>query len=113
VKTRWKILVVLLLLVVAWIASEWTYPDRVRADLEETKRQLRQQGFRFELADFNSSTSPELRARASAIAPGVPFINKSVTWPLTDTPELMMPIGEHSAVVIWRQEKLTDYQLFN
>ena len=115
-KTRWKISLVLLLLGVCWIAWQWTLPDRVRKELDETRRLLREQGFKFELADFNFSTSPELRARAAAIGTTT---RAAITSGASRGPNLgnyleqLSPITDHSAIVLWREEKLRDYQHYN
>lgn len=41
--------------------------NRLCASVEETRRQLRQQGFRTDLADFNFTLPADFSARASAI----------------------------------------------
>ena len=38
-----------------------------RKSAQDTRRELRRQGFKTDLADFNFSTSDELRARAAAL----------------------------------------------
>jgi hypothetical protein len=80
--------------------------------LEETRRALRQQGFKTDLGEFNFSTSEELRARAA------PLTNLSLVLrpdPLEDLNlvrgansahvNLMTPAGANSARVIWLQEQ--------
>jgi hypothetical protein len=78
--------------------------------VEETRRALRQQGFKTDLTEFNFSTSPELRARAAAltnadlVGGSIRDARRSVLR--QETPDLMATVGSNAALVVWRQEKL-------
>jgi hypothetical protein len=84
--------------------------------VEETRRALRQQGFKTDLTEFNFSTSPELRARAAALTRGE-FSRSSTRdsgygWSSLarpDHPDLMAAVGTDAALVVWKQEKLLFY----
>ena len=81
--------------------------------LEETRRTLRQQGFKTDLSEFNFSTSPELRRRSAALTnfepsravrTGADYAHRAVLR--QEKPELMSAVGSHSALVVWKQDKL-------
>jgi hypothetical protein len=84
--------------------------------VEETRRALRQQGFKTDLTEFNFSTSPELRARAAALTRGE-FSRSSTRdsgygWSSLARPDhsdLMAAVGTDAALVVWKQEKLLFY----
>jgi len=72
--------------------------------VEETKRALRQQGFKTDLTEFNFSASAEFRARTAALTFAGPHLRRP---PLPEgNPELMMPVGSNAARVIWQEFKL-------
>lgn len=56
----------LIILVVVYGYPQCT-TDRLRASVSETRRELRQQGFKTELSDFNFAWPAEINARADAI----------------------------------------------
>jgi hypothetical protein len=81
-------------------------PTQNRAGIRsvaETRQALREQGFKTDLADFDFSTSPEMRAREAILkAPG-----QDDRFPaLVSHPKLMETIGNESAVVVWQQNSL-------
>src|SRR5437773_7279508 len=103
-KARWKVMVVLA------AASGLCAFFLLRSDsseqkaLEETRRALRQQGFKTDLSEFNFSASTEFRARTAALTFAGPHLRRP---PLPEGyPELMMPVGSNAARVIWQQFKL-------
>jgi hypothetical protein len=112
-KLSWKLTLVLVA-AVAVCAMLLLRPDnREKKAVAETRRVLRQQGFKTDLADFDFSTSPEDRARADALnrpdqtAP----VTRTADYPLRLTllqndPDLLMSIGTNAALVVWRQAKL-------
>ena len=61
-KLRWKIIggLVLLVAIALALAARTKTSEQIAA--EETRKQLRQEGFKTELSEFNFSTIPELRA---------------------------------------------------
>ena len=65
---KWlKILVILLMVpIIMYGYRQWTRHD-LRASVEEIRRQLRQQGFKTDLSDFNFTLSAEASTRADAI----------------------------------------------
>ena len=68
--------------------------------LEETRRALRQQGFKTDLSEFNFSASTEFRARTAALTFAGPHLRRP---PLPEGyPELMMPVGSNAARVTWQ-----------
>ena len=103
-KARWKLVVVLA------AASGLCAFFLLRSDgseqkaLEETRRAVRQQGFKIDLSEFNFSASAEFRARTAALTFAGPHLRRPPTP--EGTPELMMPVGSNAARVIWQQFKL-------
>jgi hypothetical protein len=93
---RWKIWVGLAVVAVAcvFIGTHWT--NSAQTALEQTRRELRQQGFKIDLADFNFSTSPEIRARAAALTTAGLFGLRDGSI------KLMTGVSSNSAVVLWR-----------
>jgi hypothetical protein len=58
---------VLLTLAIGGGALLFFWPDSAETALKETRRGLRQQGFKIDLAEFDFSASADLRARAAAL----------------------------------------------
>jgi len=105
-KARWKFIVVIA------ASSGLGALFLVRSDggaqkaLEETRRALRQQGFKTDLTEFNFSTSDEFRARAAALT------NLGHTVRLarpSDNLTLLPSLGPNSAQVVWKADKLQSY----
>src|ERR1019366_9800462 len=112
-KKRRRIILGLITVLVAGLAFLFFSRNSAKTALEETRRALRQQGFKIDLAEFNVSTSPEFRARAAALknadltgsalrAADVPrravLLQKSL--------DFMPAVGSNAALVVWKQEKL-------
>jgi hypothetical protein len=70
----------------------------------ETRQSLRQQGFKTDLADFDFSTSPEMRAREAALKATEP--TNRFTEFFRDHPNLMEIVGTNSAIVVWKEDIL-------
>lgn len=71
--------------------------------LEKTRLELRAQGFKTGLTDFDFSTGPELQAREAVL--------KAAAWdrnnaPFTEHPDTMEPAGDNRAIVVWEQSSL-------
>ena len=66
-KMRRIITMGLVALVTAGAAFLFFSRNSAQKALEETRRALRQQGFKIDLAEFDLSASAELRARAAAL----------------------------------------------
>src|ERR1043166_4828133 len=68
-KARWKITWVLVALAAIWAVWDSSTPNRAQRELEATRRELRKQGFKLDLAEFNLATSPEVRRRMASLGP--------------------------------------------
>jgi len=72
--------------------------------LEQTRRALKQQGFKVDLAEFDLSTSQETRNRVAPLTAfqrmGRPFT------PRGNDIQLMEPAGSNMAIVVWKEAKL-------
>jgi hypothetical protein len=103
-KPRWKIILIVAGLLVLCALVIFSAGHRARSTVEKTRRLLRRQGFKTNLAEFNLATSSELRARAAILtnAGALCYADRS----LRQTPRLQVPIFTNSALVIWKQETL-------
>jgi hypothetical protein len=81
----------------------WPRDHGARRMAEETRRLLRQQGFRTEIAEFNLRLDPVARSRASALTNAGQACRDFRDWPLV---MLMMPVGSNTARVTWQEERL-------
>ena len=101
----WKVIVVFLA-VGAFAASVLWHPESgAQKAVAETRRGLRQQGFKVDLAEFDLTSSAEMRARATALT-NAAQMGRVRRWPLENL-DLMMPAGSNTALVVWKEEKLT------
>ena len=66
-----------------------------------TRQSLREQGFKTDLADFDFSTSPELRAREAIMKA---TISNRSSGPPPDQINLLEIAGANSAIIIWKQD---------
>jgi len=111
-KLRWKITVgIVALVTVCAVLFSRSLNTEQRA-LEETRRSLRQQGFKTDLSDFDFSTSDELRARAAVLATTsrAALTNRARPEPvLREAPTFMRPIESDAAIVVWQLDRLYDY----
>jgi len=71
--------------------------------LEKTRLELQEQGFKTDLAHFDFSTSPDLRAREAILKATIPKRNVA---PFVDHPDLMEPTGSNRVIVVWKQDLL-------
>jgi hypothetical protein len=102
-KLFWLVLVALALAgLVAALRPPSPDPRAGRA-VAETRQLLRQQGFKTDLAEFDFSTSPELRARETVLANTAHF---QFDGPFPEHPFLMQPIGNDAAIVVWKMDSL-------
>jgi len=99
----WKI--VLLLVVTGLIYAAFpSHPDAAaRTAVAETRQSLRQQGFKTDLADFDFSTSSEMRAREAILTNTVHY---RFAGAIPEHPNLMQPVGNNSAMVVWKLDSL-------
>ena len=98
-------LVVLVLVMAGLCASFFpSHPDAAaQRAVSEARQSLRDQGFKTDLADFDFSTTPELRAR-EAILKATTLNYRSE--PFRDHPNLMEITGNNSAIVVWKEASL-------
>lgn len=101
----WKIILIILLVVGLFgaIQSLWFTAGKgdMLAALEKTRQELRRQGFKVDLSEFNFSTSTADQSRAAAIT----FHNAMSHSSQPDEPIIFLPTaGDDSALVIWRQD---------
>ena len=100
-KLRWKMTVVGVI-VVAFCAYLLLRSDNsAKMAVEKTRRVLHQQGFKTDLAEFDFSTSAELRAREAVLTATAP---DRYSKPFHDHPTLMTAVGLDSAIVVWKQD---------
>jgi hypothetical protein len=111
-KLRRNIAVGVAALVVIGAVLMFTSSNPARRSAEKTRLELRQQGFKTDLSDFNFSTSPELRQREQTIT------NATFGWNTKgndyqrrsllnqESPDLMNSITSDAALVVWRQARL-------
>ncbi len=113
-KLRWKIFLALALIAASGALLLFYLGHRERDILQRTRSELRRQGFKTDLADFNFSTSPELRARAAALtntdlgrswASTNPTQVRNFSFLQFDT-YLLEPVGSNAALVVWREARL-------
>ena len=112
-KRRWKIAAGLVVLA-AVCALLWPGTgNRAQQELEETRRSLRQQGFKIDLREFNLSTSPEQARRVASLGTTTwaALTNRPPRAPIMRVmPALLTPAGTNAALVAWRLEKLPPYR---
>jgi hypothetical protein len=106
-KLRWKIVGGFILLVtIALILFGSTTSTQQKA-AEETRRQLRLQGFKTDLSDFDFSITPELRARATALTNADLRSNLRRQTVLQDGAlDLLAMVGPDSAEIVWSKKVL-------
>ena len=96
-KRRWIIAVGLLAVCAICAALFLRSEDSGQKAVKETRRALRQQGFKTDLADFDFTTPPEMRARVAVLT--------NFLWGYIP-PKLMTSLGPDSAIVMWRHDWL-------
>src|SRR5262245_24713565 len=77
--------------------------QRERSDLEATRKSLREQGFKVDLAEFDFSTPAEFRAREAALT----RLDFTARLADVDSIDLMPVVRDDSALVIWKQDWVT------
>lgn len=115
-KLSWKIAIGLAGLGALCAYFLFSPDDHERRDLEQTRRELRQQGFKTELSEFDFTTSPELHARERALT------NASLAVRATTPenyarqaalregqPNLMTVVASNAVLIVWQQPKLPAY----
>ncbi len=81
-----------------------------RLAVDQVRRELRQQGFKIDLAEFDFSTTPELRARAHVLTnadPNNAMVQKpNYPWRsflVLNELDLLTPVGSNAVLVVWSQ----------
>lgn len=97
---RWIALLIIAASVLAYADGSSVAAEK---SLAKTRLELRQQGFKTDLTNFDFSISPELLAREEILASTI--TNRRVT-PFRDHPVLMEPAASNRAIVIWKQGSL-------
>ena len=117
-KLCWKLTLVLIAIAAMGAIFLFRAGGGEKAAVAETRRALRQQGFKTDLEDFDFSTSPEDRARAAALtnADQTPAMSPTADYPLRlallqNEPDLMSAVGSNAALVVWWQVKLLNTTL--
>jgi len=104
-RLRWKITVGIVALVIVCAVLFSRSPNAEQKALAETRRALRQQGFKTDLSDFNFSTSPEERTRAAVLGTTsrAALTNRARPEPIfREAPTFMRPIEADAAIAIWK-----------
>src|SRR5262245_8561948 len=110
-KLRWKVTIGL---VVVGIAAAVTLSRRASSEqraLEQTRRDLRAQGFKIDVAEFDFSTSEEIRTRVSAITNASEYRQRPSreyearrSFLQQGMSGLMPPIGGDVVIAVWKQK---------
>ncbi|HWY77734.1 MAG TPA: hypothetical protein VN281_19105, partial [Verrucomicrobiae bacterium] len=116
-KGRWKIAAGLAVLT---IVAVWQFsgPNAPLRDLQNTRRALREQGFKLELREFDLSLPPELSRRAALLGTTTraQLTNRTRATPnpmmggMRDFPALITPAGSNTAIPAWKFNHLKSYQ---
>ena len=98
------ILIAVLALIGLLVALRQSTPDAAAVKaVAKTRQSLRQQGFKTDLADFDFTTTPELRAREAILKNTA---GNRFTGSLREHPNLLPPVGKDSAMVVWKLDSL-------
>lgn len=100
---RWITLSIVIVSVLAYADAPLDGVIAAQKALAKTRLELRKQGFKTDLTNFDFSTSPELQVREMALIATV--TNRHVT-PFYDHPDLMEPASSNQAIVVWEQSSL-------
>src|SRR5438876_1128849 len=100
----WRIITVVLVAIVAMCAGvRFFSASKEQKALEQTRRALRQQGFKIDLTEFDFSASGEFRTRAAALTNDPLTVSRSgyARWAALERgiPRFMRTIGSNAALV--------------
>ena len=99
-----KIILIILFVIGVLGALQAIWFSRGAADgrllVEKTRGDLRRQGFKVDLSEFDFHTSADVRQREAALTAAAPGMNPDA---FRDYPNLMNPAGSNFAIVVWKQ----------
>src|SRR5215831_8098548 len=109
---RWKFVAVVALAAIGILVLLGRKPA-IERDLESTRRMLRREGFKVDLAEFDLSLSAEQSNRAALLATTTraELTNRSRPGPIPlGFDASVTPAAKDAALVFWQEEHLTTYQ---
>ena len=101
---RWKIAEISVVIAIIGAVPLSRADNAAQKAVDETRRNLHQQGFKTDLTNFDFSTSPEQRTREAILKATVPA--NRLSEPFVNHPNLMEAAGNDSAIVVWKQDFL-------
>jgi hypothetical protein len=107
-KLRWKFILPILGLAAVYLLLRLNNGNRAQRELESSRNQLHQEGFKCDLAEFNLRTTAEQRDRAAVLGTTTRTQLSSEdrqNSPRVNFPGLMMLVSADAALVEWRQDK--------
>ena len=99
-KVVWTILLVVLVLSIVTALTQSRQGKSLQQEVADTRRELREHGFKTDLADFNFQTDAATQARASAL---VIFGYKSSGNIQNESVDLMPRAADDAVSVVWNQ----------
>jgi hypothetical protein len=110
-KLRWKLTLGLVAVGILTAVTLWRRATTEQRALDQTRRELHQQGFKIDLAEFDFSAPEEFHARITALTNatirGLPrnHTDAALRSLLEQImPPLMQPVSADSAIPLWKQE---------
>jgi hypothetical protein len=98
------VLVAILALAGSLLWLRWPASDAAAARaVADARQSLRAQGFKTDLADFDFSTPPDVRARTAVLTNTVHYRSDGS---IPEHPNLLPPVGNDSAMVVWKLASL-------
>jgi hypothetical protein len=113
-KRWWKIAIPLAAAVVGAVVL-WSVPNHALANLEKTRRSLRQAGFKVDLQEFDYSIPPDIQRRSALLgrttrAELTNRASAAFTAPMmSDIPDVITDAGNNTAIPMWKRSRLPDY----
>jgi hypothetical protein len=101
---RWKIAEISVVIAIIGAVPLSRADNAAQKAVDETRRNLHQQGFNTDLTNFDFSTSPEQRTREAILKSTGPA--NRLSEPFVNHPNLMEAAGNDSAIVVWKQDFL-------
>ena len=73
--------------------------------VEDVRLSLRREGFKIDLSEFDFTVPKEVAARSAAVCTDG-LVNPQRPVSFLEDYDLLTPVGDHAAVVVWDQEAL-------